>query len=127
MIRDQQGRLLPDEFIELVARRFTAMSEPMRIKLLDALHVGGGASVTDLAAALGATHANVSKHLNLLYSERIVGRRKEGAKFVYSIADETVLEICELVCGGVRRRLHELGRLTDPTEQGQAAAEGARS
>jgi DNA-binding transcriptional ArsR family regulator len=113
MIRDQQGELLPDEFIELVARRFTALAEPMRIRLLDALHVGEGASVSELAAALGATHANVSKHLNVLHSERIVGRRKEGAKFVYSIADETVLEICELVCGGVRKRLQELGRLVD--------------
>jgi ArsR family transcriptional regulator len=115
MIRDQQGKVLPDEFIELVARRFSAMSEPMRIKLLDALHVGGAASVTDLAAALGATHANVSKHLNLLYKERIVSRRKDGSKFVYAIADETVLEICDIVCGGVRRRLQDLGGLVEAT------------
>ena len=114
MIRDQQGRLPPDEFIELVARRFTALSEPMRIKLLDALHVGGEASVTDLAANLGATHANVSKHLNLLYAERIVSRRKEGTKFLYAVADETVLEICDIVCGGIRQRLQDLGDLLDP-------------
>jgi len=113
MIRDQQGELLPDEFIDLVARRFTALAEPMRIKLLDALHVSGGASVSELAAALGATHANVAKHLNVLHAERIVGRRREGAKFVYTIADETVLEICELVCGRVRQRLLELGRLVE--------------
>jgi DNA-binding transcriptional ArsR family regulator len=113
MIRDQQGKLLPDEFIELVARRFTAMSEPMRIRLLDALHVEGEASVTELAAALDASHANVSKHLNLLYGERIVSRRKVGVKFVYAIADETVLEICDIVCGGVRRRLQDLGGLVD--------------
>ena len=114
MLRDQQGELLPDEFIELVARRFTALSEPMRIRLLDALHVGGDASVTELAQALGASHATVSKHLNILYSERIVGRRKEGARYVYSIADETVLEICDIVCGGVRQRIRELGRLVEP-------------
>lgn len=114
MIRDQHGELLPDEFIELVARRFTALAEPMRIKLLDALHVSGGASVSELATALGATPANVSKHLGVLHGERIVGRHKDGAKFVYSIADETVVEICEVVCGGVRERLRELSRLADP-------------
>lgn len=111
MIRDQQGDLLPDEFIELVARRGSALGEPMRIRLRDALHVGQDASVSELAAALGATHANLSKHVGVLHSERIVGRRVEGAKLVYSIADETVLEICELVCGGVRERLRELSRL----------------
>jgi len=113
MIRDQHGQLLPDEFIELVARRFNALSEPMRIRLLDALHVSGEASVTELAEVLGATHANVSKHLNLLYAERIVGRQKDGSRFVYSIADETVLEICDLVCGGVRDRLRQLSELVD--------------
>lgn len=113
MIRDQQGRLLPDEFIELVARRFTALSEPMRIRLLDALHVGGEASVTELAASLDATHANVSKHLNLLYAERIVERRREGARFVYDIADESVLQICDIVCGGVRERLRQLSELVE--------------
>lgn len=114
MFRNQQGEPLPDEFIELIARRFTALAEPMRIRLLDALHVTDGASVSELAEALGATHANVSKHLNVLHSERIIGRRKEGPKFVYSIADETVLQICDLVCGGVRQRLQELGQLLDP-------------
>lgn len=113
MIRDQQGELLPDEFIELVARRFGALAEPMRIRLLDELRIREGASVSELAGALGATHANVSKHLNVLHAERIVGRRKEGAKFVYSIADKTVLDICELVCGSVRQRLQELGRLAE--------------
>ena len=102
---------MPDEFIELVARRFSALSEPMRIRLLDALHVGGEASVTELAEAVGATHANVSKHLNLLYADRIVGRSKDGARFVYRIVDETVIEICDIVCGGVRQRLKELGEL----------------
>jgi hypothetical protein len=48
------------------------------------------------------------KHRNLLYGERIVSRRKVGAKFVYAIGDETVLEICDIVCGGVRCRLRDL-------------------
>lgn len=113
---------MPDEFIELVARRFSALAEPMRIRLLDALHARGEASVTDLADALGATHANVSKHLNLLYSDRIVGRRKEGSKFVYNIADDTVIEICDIVCGGVRRRLRELGELVGPPPAGPPAS-----
>lgn len=77
--------MLSDEFVALVARRFAALSEPMRIKLLDALHVGGETSVTDLAATLGATHANVSKHLNMLFAEGIVSRRKQQTKFLYRV------------------------------------------
>ena len=111
MLRDDEGKPLPDEFVEHVARRFAVLSDPTRIRLLDALHVNGEASVTELATRIDAPHANVSKHLNLLYAAGIVGRRKDGTRFIYALTDETVIEICDLVCDGVRRRLESLGQL----------------
>ncbi|MEW6637547.1 MAG: transcriptional regulator, partial [Actinomycetota bacterium] len=53
---------------------------------------------------------NVSKHLRLLLEAGIVGRRKQGLNSYYSIADETVFELCDLMCGSIRGRLEaELG------------------
>ena len=98
---------LSEQLIELIAQRFRVLAEPTRIKLLDQLR-GGDATVSELQDALGATQQNVSKHLGILHSAGMVTRTKDGNHVRYSIADEGVFELCEQVCGGVRRRLDEL-------------------
>jgi DNA-binding transcriptional ArsR family regulator len=99
---------MPDPLVELVAQRFRVLGEPMRIKLLERLYEGAS-SVGELQEALGASQQNVSKHLGILHDAGMVGRTKQGNRTVYAISDPDVLELCELVCGGVRRRLDELG------------------
>ena len=87
---------LPDPVVELVARRFRILGEPMRIRLLDQLR-GADATVQELTDALGASQQNVSKHLGILLDAGIVARRKEGTAAIYSIADDTVYALCEHV------------------------------
>jgi len=109
---------IPPEFAELVGQRFAVLAEPMRIRLLDALRHREEASVGQLAGALGAGHANASKHLNVLYAERMVARRKEGTSVLYSISDPSVFRLCEEVCGGIQRSLRELEALVEPAADG---------
>jgi len=104
---------LSEPLIELIAGRFRVLSEPMRIKLLDQLR-GGEATVTQLQDALGASQQNVSKHLGILHSAGMVTRIKDGNHVRYSIAAEGVFELCEQVCGGVRRQLDELDAVLSP-------------
>jgi DNA-binding transcriptional ArsR family regulator len=105
---------LPEALIELVAQRFRVLGEPMRIKLLDRLR-DGDATVGELQEAVGASQQNVSKHLGILLNARMVARTKDGTHSRYSISDPDVFELCELVCGGVRRRLQELEAILPPT------------
>ncbi len=79
----------------------------MRIKLLDRLREAD-ATVGELQKALGATQQNVSKHLGILHAAGMVARTKEGNHARYSISDPSVFELCEEVCGGVRRQLLDL-------------------
>ena len=95
---------LPDNLIELIARRFRVLAEPTRIKLLDLLR-GREASVQELTDAIGSTQQNVSKHLGVLRQEGIVGRAKRGNYSYYSIADEGVFALCEDVCGGLAEQV----------------------
>ena len=97
-----------------IARRFALLSEPMRIRIIDTLRERGEASVQEIADALGATHANVSKHLNILLAAGIVDRRKSGTKAIYRVADEGVFRLCEDVCGGIAERARTLGALFEP-------------
>jgi len=104
---------LSDPLIELIAARFRVLAEPMRIKILDQLR-GGDATVSQLQEALRASQQNVSKHLGILHGAGMVTRGKDGNHVRYAIADEGVFELCEQVCGGVRRQLDELDSVLRP-------------
>lgn len=90
--------------LDLVAARFRMLGEPMRLRLLQALH-DGELSVTQLVEATGATQANVSKHLGLMADAGIVSRRKEGLNVYYQIADRIVFDLCDLVCSRLQAEL----------------------
>ena len=101
---------VPDELVELIARRFRAIGEPMRIKLLDRLR-DGEATVNELARRSETSQQNVSKHLALLAEVGILGRRKDGNHVYYRIADEGVFKLCEDVCGSIQEQLASLNEL----------------
>ncbi len=98
---------LPDALADLVAARFRVLGEPMRIKLLDRLR-DGEATVQDLQEGLGVSQQNVSKHLGVLLGAGMVSRTKQGTYSRYAIADPSVFELCDQVCGGLRRQVSEL-------------------
>jgi DNA-binding transcriptional ArsR family regulator len=101
---------LPIDLVELIARRFRVLGEPMRIRLLDRLR-DGEATVGELSDALDASQQNVSKHLAVLSDVGILGRRKEGNRVYYRIVDEGVFALCEDVCGSVQQQLRHLNEL----------------
>ena len=101
---------LPEPLIHLIAQRFRVLGEPMRIRLLDALRERP-MTINELTEALGATQQNVSKHVGVLAQAGIVGREKDGNRVRCFIADASIFELCELVCGGLRQQVDELDRL----------------
>ena len=98
---------ISEALVDEIAHRFRVLGEPTRIRLLDRLR-DGEEGVQELTESLGTTQQNVSKHLGVLHSAGILGRRRDGNRVLYSIADATVFELCETVCGGLRRRVDEL-------------------
>ena len=101
---------LPEALVELIAQRFRVIGEPMRIRLLDALR-DGPMTIAELTEAVGASQQNVSKHVGVLAQAGILAREKDGNRVRCSIADESIFELCELVCGGLRRQVADLDRL----------------
>jgi DNA-binding transcriptional ArsR family regulator len=80
------------------------LSEPLRLKLLNALREGPR-NVGDLTELLGCSQANVSKHLALLAKIGLVERQSRGTSVYYQIADPRTYELCDLVCGQIAQRL----------------------
>ena len=111
MRRRARLRLTRDA-LELVAVRFRAMGEPLRLRMLHELE-DGEQSVSALAASVEATQPNVSKHLKILQDAGLVKRRQQGTTVYYSIADAMVFELCEVICARLRDRLEaQVGALT---------------
>jgi ArsR family transcriptional regulator len=98
---------LTEDLAELIARRFRALGDPLRVRILDLLR-DGELSVSELAARLGAGQQNVSKHLAVLADAGMVARRKGGNHVYYDIADEQVIALCEQVCGSLQSHLSSL-------------------
>lgn len=97
-------RSLSEAAMGKVAERFKVLSEPMRLRLLYAL-MEGEKTVSELVVESGSAQANVSKHLSVLLDAGILGRRKQGTSAYYRIVDESIFELCDLVCGSIHDRL----------------------
>ena len=61
--------------------------------------------------ALALVWAVIALGLGVLAGAGIVGREKDGNRVRCFIADESVFELCELVCGGMRQQVAELDEL----------------
>ena len=105
---------LSEDLAELIARRFRALGDPLRVRTLDLLR-DRELSVTTLADELGAGQQNVSKHLAVLTDSGMLARRKDGTHVYYRIADEAVFTLCEQVCGSLQQQLATLNALVGPT------------
>jgi ArsR family transcriptional regulator len=85
-----------------VARLFGVLAEPTRLEILQRLK-DGPRSVSDLVECLGAKQANVSKQLGILYIAGLLSRERDGNVVRYGIAETMIFDLCELVCGKLRR------------------------
>ncbi len=90
------------EQLAAVAGLFRTLAEPTRLALLQELR-SGPCPVGSLADKLAAKQANVSKQLSTLHEAGLVSRERVGNEVHYRIADPLVFELCELVCGKLRR------------------------
>ena len=100
---DRACRADDDPVLRALADRFHALSDPTRLRLLDALREGErGAG--ELALASGAHPANVSRHLAVLRGQGLVAVRCRGRERVYRLADEAVLAWCDAACRALARR-----------------------
>ena len=95
--------------LDLIAARFRALSEPMRLRLLNLL-MGGEQTVGQLVEATGSSQANVSKHLSVLRAAGMIAMRKEGLSTFCLIADPIVNELCELMCSRLRDEMESKTR-----------------
>ncbi len=73
---------------------FDALSDTARLRILMCL-AGKDLSVSEIAAAVGEKMTTVSARLQILHAARLIARRRDGKKVIYSVADEHVVALVE--------------------------------
>jgi DNA-binding transcriptional ArsR family regulator len=100
---------LPNEALVQVAAYFQVLSEPTRLQILNLLREQER-SVGELAQLCGYSSANISRHLTLLTQHGLVTRESRGNSAYYRIADPSVYQLCDLVCGNIARQFERVVR-----------------
>lgn len=106
-------KALDDRALGHIAEYFRALSEPLRLKILNALR-DKAYNVGDLTELLACSQANVSKHLATLMRHGLVERSAQGTNAFYRIADPHVYQLCDLVCGQMAQRFANQAQLLRP-------------
>ena len=106
-------KALDDRALGHVAEYFRALSEPLRLKILNALR-DKAYNVGELTELLDCSQANVSKHLATLMRHGFVERSAQGTNAFYRIADPCVYQLCDLVCGQMAQRFASQAQMLRP-------------
>ena len=121
------SKRLGPETIGAVADRLKVLAEAGRLSILNELR-SGPRNVSELIDATGLNQANLSKHLQLLYAHGFVSRRREGLFMIYALADRSVFELCDIICGQLKRRAgDQLTRFYEDTEKNGEHGEERRT
>ena len=91
-VRKLRSELVTPENVQGLAETFSALGDPTRVRILDALS-HGELCVCDLAAVLGLSQSAVSHQLRLLRGIRLVKPRRDGRIVFYSLDDQHIISI----------------------------------
>jgi DNA-binding transcriptional ArsR family regulator len=80
-----------DKRFERRAAIAAAMAHPLRLKVLEHLHVHGATCVCQLVEVFGCKQPIMSKHLLILKNAGLVSLKKEGLKAFYSLKTPCIL------------------------------------
>ena len=107
--KSSRPKTLSDTALTMIAARFRALSEPVRLRLLNTL-MQGERSVTQLVQASGTGQANVSKHLAVLRDAGMVSMRRDGLLTMCSISDPAIIRLCDIMCARLKAGHVERGK-----------------
>ena len=82
------------------ADMFSVLGDTTRLRVLVSL-LHGELCVTDIAAATGVNRTTISHQLRVLRSNNMVDRRRDGKVVYYTIANETLTHLLEIVAPGI--------------------------
>lgn len=86
---------------ERTAEALRLLADPVRVRIVSALHAAGELCVGDLALVLDVTDSSVSHALRLLRTAGVVANRRDGRVIYYRLTDEWAPRVLDVVPSAV--------------------------
>jgi ArsR family transcriptional regulator, lead/cadmium/zinc/bismuth-responsive transcriptional repressor len=115
-VRKIRAALVQPDAVQGLADTFSALGDPTRVRILDALS-HGELCVCDLAAVLKLSQSAVSHQLRLLRGLRLVRPRRDGRVVFYSLDDQHIISLFKQTLQHVEE---STSRQAAPAEQARA-------
>ncbi len=81
-----------EEDIEKATRALKAMAHPLRLKILCVLK-NDELPVLEIVKRVGSSQSNISQHIDILRTKKIVESRRDGNKILCKVKDKKVLTL----------------------------------
>ena len=121
-VRKIRQALVAPDAVQGLADTFSALGDPTRVRMLDALS-HGELCVCDLAAVLGLSQSAVSHQLRLLRGMRLVRPRRDGRIVFYSLDDQHIISLVKQTLQHVEESASTLrGAKAGPSRPASAGA-----
>jgi DNA-binding transcriptional ArsR family regulator len=89
--------------IATIVMRATALADPTRVRIAEAL-AKNPLSVGQIAAALAAEPSTISKHLQVLFRAGLLTRQRAASTVIYSLVSVSLLDQLRAIAGPSSRR-----------------------
>lgn len=99
-----------DALLEMISNRFKILADANRLKVLNCLK-SGEKNVGKIIEETGLKQANVSKILLAMAQYNIVARRKDGNSVYYHIVDDSIFDLCSIVCSKLQEDMADFSKL----------------
>jgi DNA-binding transcriptional ArsR family regulator len=99
------------------ARRFSALGDPQRLALVDALAIGGERSISELGAGATISRQALTKHLRILEQVGLVRATRYGREVRFRIEHAAVEEAGQFLALVTRQWDDALSRLKEQVER----------
>lgn len=96
---------LTDEVLDGMENLLHVASDFTRLKIMYSI-MGEEKCVSDIVRAVGAEQSLVSHQLKVLKNANLVATRKEGSHVFYSLADDHVIKLLDVVYDHVQEKRH---------------------
>jgi ArsR family transcriptional regulator len=85
----------------VMAARFKALSDPVRLRLLSSVasHAGGEACVCEIAAGIEVSQPTISHHLKVLRQAGLLSSYRRASWVYYAVVPGVLAELSALLAG----------------------------
>lgn len=102
---------MPATLQDFKAELFKVLANPVRIRIIEELRLGGSLTVGEIQQRVGVEPSNVSQHLGLMRRHGLVNPSREGTSIRYEVAVSELFDLLDVARAIFEKQLADQERV----------------